>query len=172
VEKYSCTQDSRSCITKAGLFHPRHLSLSSSFDIISHTQSMFRSCILMSCLCQVQTQVEAHSCRPASPLSLLARRVCSACDLPPQDLFCSCTHALHHKALPLLAAWYPLLPISGTGAESFGATGAKDSPPIGATGAAHLQVRLDRKGCPPPGPCASDSSSTCFLPTLSQHSPA
>jgi hypothetical protein len=89
--------------------------------------------------------LEACSYRPASPVSLLARRVYPACDLPPQALDCSCTHALHCTALHPPAARYPLLSIGATGPKSIGATGAKDSPGISATGAAHLQLRLDRK---------------------------
>jgi hypothetical protein len=38
-----------------------------------------------------------------------------------------------------------LLPVGATGAESIGVTGLNDLPLIGATGAARLQLRLDRK---------------------------
>jgi hypothetical protein len=59
---------------------------------------------------------EALSCRPASPLSLLALRVCLTCDLLP--LFAlSHMHALHRTALHLPAARYLLLPIGTTGAH-------------------------------------------------------
>jgi hypothetical protein len=82
---------------------------------------------------------------PASSLSLPARCVCPACDLPSQSLVCSCTHALHRTALQPPAARYPLLPIGAAGAESISVTGARDSPPIGVTGVGHLQLMLDRK---------------------------
>jgi hypothetical protein len=41
---------------------------------------------------------EAHSCCPVSPFSLLARRVCCACDLPPRPLVFSLTHSLLRTA--------------------------------------------------------------------------
>jgi hypothetical protein len=50
--------------------------------------------------------------------------------------------ALHRTALHPLAARYSSLPIN---AECIGVTGVNDLLLIGATGAAHWQLRLDRK---------------------------
>jgi hypothetical protein len=62
----------------------------------------------------------------------------------PEPLF-ALAHTLHRTALHPPAAGYPLLPIGATGTESIGVTGAKDLPPIGAKGAANVQLTLDRK---------------------------
>jgi hypothetical protein len=121
------------------------IKFSATYDVSAKSAATSHACLAW----------EAPSCRPAGPcvpslpcLSFASPSPCLLLHTCTAPAGCSLLHAPDSP---------PLLPIGATGVECIGDTCAKDSPPISATGAAHLLLRLDRKWMTTPLDCESDS---------------